>query len=363
MTVSVRLRGVALVLGSALALSGCAAPTAESDVAEEVTATDEVTEVAAPEPVADDYVILYSGRNESLVQPLIDTFTEQTGITVDIRYAGSSELAAQLLEEGSDSPAAVFLSQDAGALGALSLEGLFAELPADITDRVNPAFTSYDDTWVGITGRARVIVYDSETLSVDELPTTADDIVAPQWSGKVGVAPGNASFQSFVTAYRVLEGESAADQWVSGLNINDPQIFESNGAILEAVNEGALPMGLINHYYWDRLAFERGAENLRAKLHFTEAGDPASIVNVTGMGLLQAQSFDLDALELIRFFVSDQGQQYFVEQTFEYPLVPGIDAPEGLPALEDLAVADFDLSDLATLGETQELLRKYGLIL
>ena len=362
MSVSARLRGVALVLGFALALTSCAA-IPEAEVVDEAAPTEQTTQERVVEPVADNYVILYSGRNESLVQPLIDSFTEQTGIAVDIRYAGSSELAAQILEEGADSPAAVFLSQDAGALGALSLEGLFAELPAEITDRVNPAFTSHDDSWVGITGRARVVVYDSETLSVEQLPNTADEIVGPQWSGKVGVAPGNASFQSFVTAYRVMKGDSAADQWVSGLNINDPQIFESNGAILDAVNEGTLPIGLINHYYWERLAFERGAENLRAKLHFTDAGDPASIVNVTGMGLLDAQSFDLDALELIAFFVSDEAQQYFVEQTFEYPLVPTIDAPEGLPALDDLAVADFDLSDLATLKETQDLLRKYGLIL
>ncbi|MCF8548631.1 MAG: extracellular solute-binding protein [Pontimonas sp.] len=362
MSVSARLRGVALVLGFALALTSCAA-IPEAEVVDEAASTEQTTQERVVEPVADNYVILYSGRNESLVQPLIDSFTEQTGIAVDIRYAGSSELAAQILEEGADSPAAVFLSQDAGALGALSLEGLFAELPAEITDRVNPAFTSHDDSWVGITGRARVVVYDSETLSVEQLPNTADEIVGPQWSGKVGVAPGNASFQSFVTAYRVMKGDSAADQWVSGLNINDPQIFESNGAILDAVNEGTLPIGLINHYYWERLAFERGAENLRAKLHFTDAGDPASIVNVTGMGLLDAQSFDLDALELIAFFVSDEAQQYFVEQTFEYPLLPTIDAPEGLPALDDLAVADFDLSDLATLKETQDLLRKYGLIL
>ena len=129
------------------------------------------------------------------------------------------------------------------------------------------------------------------------------------------------------------------------------------------MNQGTIPLGLINHYYWERLAFERGGEDLRAQLHFTEAGDPASIVNVTGMGLLKAQSFDLDALELIEFFVSDDAQRYFVEQTFEYPLVPGISAPEGLPTLDDLAVADFDLSDLATLKETQDLLRKYGLIL
>jgi iron(III) transport system substrate-binding protein len=359
MSVSARLRGAILLLGTSFLVVSCAVPVEDT----EEVATPQTTEGTVVESVSDDYVILYSGREESLVQPLIDSFTSKTGIVVDIRYAGTSELAAQLLEEGADSPAAVFLSQDAGALGALSQEGLFAELPAEITERVEPAFNSFDGSWVGITGRARVVVYDSEVVSEEELPQSADEIVGPQWSGKVGVAPGNASFQSFVTAYRVLKGESAADQWVSGLNINNPQIFEKNGAILEAVNDGTIPLGLINHYYWYRLASERGAENMRAQLHFTEAGDPASIVNVTGAGLLAAQSFDLDALELIAFLVSDEAQQYFVDTTFEYPLVPGIAAPEGLPDLSDLAVADFDLSDLATLAQTQELLRKYGLIL
>ncbi|MFM1953329.1 MAG: hypothetical protein RL187_538 [Actinomycetota bacterium] len=359
MSVSARLRGAILLLGTSFLVVSCAVPVEDTDE----VATPQTTEVTVVEAVSDDYVILYSGREESLVQPLIDSFTTKTGIVVDIRYAGTSELAAQLLEEGADSPAAVFLSQDAGALGALSQEGLFAELPAEITERVEPAYTSFDGSWVGITGRVRVVVYDSEVVSEEELPHTADEIVGPQWSGKVGVAPGNASFQSFVTAYRVLKGESAADQWVSGLNINNPQIFEKNVAILEAVNDGTIPLGLINHYYWYRLASERGAENMRAQLHFTDAGDPASIVNVTGAGLLAAQSFDLDALELIAFLVSDEAQQYFVDTTFEYPLVPGIAAPEGLPVLADLAVADFDLSDLATLAQTQELLRKYGLIL
>jgi iron(III) transport system substrate-binding protein len=315
-----------------------------------------------PEPEADNYVILYSGREESLVQPLIDQFSDETGIEVDIRYAGSSELAAQLLEEGEQSPAAVFLSQDAGALGALSTEGLFVTLPEEITARVDPSFTSFDGTWVGVTGRARVIVYDSETVAVEDLPATADAIVGPQWSGKVGVAPGNASFQSFVTAYRVLRGEGAADQWVSGLTINDPQIFEKNSAILEAVNDGTIALGLINHYYWYQMQAERGVENMRAKLYFTQPGDPASIVNVSGAGILKAQSYDLDAYELLSYLVSDKGQQYFVETTYEYPLVPGIAPPEGLPALSELATADFDLSDLRTLAQTQELLRRYGLI-
>lgn len=345
----------------ALILGACASPGAEP------AALDDQPRAESPEPelipVSDDYVILYSGREESLVQPLIDIFSEQTGITVDIRYSGTTELAAQLLEEGSRSPAGVFLSQDAGALGALADEGLFAPLPESITTRVQPEFTSIDASWVGVTGRARVVVYDSESVAVEDLPRTVDDIVNPRWAGQVALAPGNASFQSFITAYRVLRGEGAADQWVAGLVINDPQIFDKNGAILEAVNDGTVPLGLINHYYWYRVAAERGALGMRAQLHFTPAGDPAAIVNVTGAGVLVSGAADLDAYALVEFLVSDLAQNYFVEQTFEYPLVPGIPAPEGLPALSSLAIANLDLSDLRTLADTQSLLQRYGLIL
>lgn len=311
---------------------------------------------------SDGFVILYSGREEALVQPLIDIFTEQTGIEVEVRYNGTSELAAQLLEEGDATRAGVFLSQDAGALGALSDASLFEPLPGDITNRVIPEFSSVDSSWVGITGRARVVVFDSEQVTAEDLPTTVSDLVAPEWAGKLAVAPGNASFQSFVTALRVIEGDDAADEWVASLAANEPPVFDKNSAILEAVNDGIHPLGLINHYYWYRLASERGVDNMRAQLHFTQAGDPASIVNVTGAGILAAQRLDQDAYDLVAFLVSDEAQQYFVESTFEYPLVEGIEAPEGLPALADLAVANFDLSDLRSLAETQALLQKYGLI-
>jgi iron(III) transport system substrate-binding protein len=316
-----------------------------------------------PEGSTDSSVVLYSGREKALIQPLIDIFTEQTGIRVDVRYAGTSELAAQLLEEGGRTPAGVFLSQDAGALGALSGQGLFAPLPDSITSLVDSNFSSFDGSWVGVTGRARVLVYDSEALQPEDLPMTAEQLADPVWAGRLAMAPGNASFQSFVTAYRVLKGEEAAEAWVAAISENSPEIFEKNGAILEAVNDGTHPLGLINHYYWYRLAAERGASNLRAQLHFTQQGDPASILNVTGAGVLAAHSEDQDAFDLVAFLVSDTAQQYFVDVTYEYPLVPGIAAPQGLPTLAELAVANFDLSDLRSLAKTQALLQKYGLIL
>ncbi|MBG6190428.1 iron(III) transport system substrate-binding protein [Arthrobacter sp. CAN_A212] len=337
-----------------LALVGCGTttePAAESD-----------TSPAATELESDNTFTLYSGRDEDLIQPLIDQFEESSGIEVDVRYGNTAELGALLLEEGEQTPAQVFLSQDAGALGALSSAGLFTTLPEDVTATVPDGFTSTDDSWVGITGRARVIVYDGETLEADEVPATVDELTDPDWSGRVGFAPSNASFQAFVTAYRVLKGEEAADEWVAALAANEPQIFENNGAVLTAVNEGVVETGLINHYYWFRQATETGEENMRAQLSYPEAGDPGSIVNVTGAGILSNAGQDADALEFVEFLVSADAQQYFVEETFEYPLAEGVEAPEGLPALDSLVNPDLDLSDLESLEQTQELLSKHGLI-
>ncbi len=330
-----------------LLLAGCAAP----------------APVEQPsEPAADGAFTLYSGRDEALVQPLIDQFEAASGIEVEVRYGNTAELGALLLEEGDATPAQVFLSQDAGALGALSQAGLFATLPDDIADAVPAGFTSTDASWVGITGRARVVVYDGERFTANELPDTIDEYVTDEWSGRVAVAPSNASFQSFVTALRVLDGAVAAVAWAEALAGNDPQIFEGNTPILTAVNEGVVEVGLINHYYWVRAAAEVGTENMRAQLKFLTAGDPGSIVNVTGAGILSGAAADADALEFVRYLVSLEAQTYFVEQTFEYPLLPGVDAPAGLPSLESLVNPELDLSDLDDLAATQRLLADAGLI-
>jgi iron(III) transport system substrate-binding protein len=346
-----------------MVLGGCAAP-ADPDPAPAPSPPPEEgsTEALEGTPESDGFLVVYSGRSESLVSPLITLFSEQTGIEVDVRYGNTGEMAALLLEEGDATNAGVFLSQDAGALGALNRQGLFVTLPADIAEVVPQGFTSTDASWVGVTGRARVIVYDSEKLTDDQVPTTSDALVGPEWSGQVGLAPGNASFQSAVTAYRVLEGEGPAESWLTALRINDAQIYENNGAILEAVESGELTMGLINHYYWYRMVAERGIDNVTSRLFFPEAGDPSAIVNVTGLGVLAPAQLDQDAYDFVRFMLSATAQNYFVAETSEYPLVPGIPAPDGLPPLNSLLSPTLDLSDLDDLSATQELLQRVGLL-
>lgn len=331
-----------------LVLGGCSATAAE--------------QTTATESPSDGAITLYSGRDEGLIQPLVDMFEEQEGINVDVRYGGTAEMSALILEEGERTPADVFLSQDAGALGALAEVGLFADLPSGVNARVAPGFTSTDDTWVGVTGRARVIVYDGENLTPEQVPVSVDTFAEPEWAGRFGIAPGNASFQAFVTAYRELNGEDAADKWVAAIAENEPQLFESNGAILTAVNEGTVETGLINHYYWYRLAGEVGAENMRAQLAFPEAGDAGAIVNVTGAGIMSSAGNDADAAKFVEFLLSDEAQEYFVTKTFEYPLIDGVEAPAGLPELQTLVNPDLDLGDLKTLSATQKLLQTHGLI-
>lgn len=306
--------------------------------------------------------MLYSGRDEGLIQPLIDAFTAETGIAVEARYAGTTELAALLQEEGNATPADVFLSQDAGALGAVAKQGLFTTVPADIANAVIPSFTSTDGSWVGVTGRARVIAYDSSTLGAEDVPTSVLELTDPQWKGKVGIAPTNASFQSFVTALRVLEGEDAAREWLQAMKANDVKIYSSNVPILDAVQAGEIQLGLINHYYWFRAAAELGADNMNAKLSFPQAGDAGGIVNVTGAGLLKGAANDADAVAFLAYLVSPAGQQYFVDKTFEYPLNPSVNAPEALPELASLTNPELDLSDLDTLSATTALLAEVGLL-
>jgi iron(III) transport system substrate-binding protein len=159
----------------------------------------------------------------------------------------------------------------------------------------------------------------------------------------------------------VLDGEDVAQQWLSGMVDNDVQKYESNGAILEAVNSGRLDVGLINHYYWFQTAAEVGAESMRAQLHFLPTGDPGALLNVSGAGILAGAAEDADALELVRYLVSAEGQQYFVDETYEYPLVPGIDPPAGLPTLADLRNPGLDLADLDSLQETVDLIGSVGL--
>jgi len=309
-----------------------------------------------------DALVVYSGRNENLVSPLLERLEEEVGVPVEVRYAGSSELAAQLLEEGEGTSADVFFSQDAGALGALSKAGMLTELDEATTSRTLERFRDPEGRWVATSARARVVAYDPATAPDVATMTTIDDVLDPVYRGKVAYAPTNASFQAFVTALRVTKGEDGARQWLEDFAANDPQVYDNNIAILDAVDSGEVPLGLINHYYWFEQAAEVGADEMNVQLHYLPGGDAGSLINVAGAGVLEGTDQPDAAAAAVEFLVSDEAQQYFADTTAEYPVVEGVPTTEhDLVPLDQLAGSKVDLNDLDTLEQTLALLEEVGL--
>lgn len=316
---------------------------------------------AAPnESSAATQLTIYSGRNENLVGPLIEQFKTQTGIDVQVRYGDTAEMAATILEEGDNSPADLFFAQDASALGALAKEGRFIELPSTLLEQVDPRFRSPEKLWVGVSGRARVLVYNTAELTEADLPTSIYDLTAETWRGRVGWAPSNGSFQSFITAMRAVDGEEAAREWLEAMIANETQVYPNNNAIVTAVGAGEIAVGLVNHYYLYQFLKEQG-EGFAARNYYFPAGDVGAMINVAGVGIMQTGVNQAIAQQFVEFLLSDEAQQYFATQTNEYPLT-GKEMETDLPLkpLAEIITPEINLSDLNDLQGTLTLLQDVG---
>lgn len=307
-------------------------------------------------------LVIYSGRNKELVGGLLEKLQQATGSQVEVRYGGSGEMAAQLLEEGERTQADVFFSQDAGALGAVAEQGRLTTLPDDVLALAPAAYRAKDGRWVATSARVRVIAYDPRVVAETDLPKGLNDVVDPKWKGRIGYAPTNASWQAFVTSVRVLKGEDYTRDWLRKFAANEPKRFDNNVAILNAVNDGQLPAGLINHYYWYAKVAESGAAAVQAKLHYVHGGDPLGLVNVAGAGIVAGTDRNDAATKAVRFLLSEEAQRYFADQTAEYPVTPTVkSAKHQLPPLTELHGPDIDLSRLSSLQQTVGMLQEAGL--
>jgi iron(III) transport system substrate-binding protein len=309
----------------------------------------------------EDDLVIYSGREEELVGPLIERFEQETGIDVAVRYANSAELAATLAEEGDNSPADVFWAQDPGALGAVEDAGRLAELPESVLERVPERFRDGEDRWVGVSGRVRVIAFNTDDVEEDDVPDRIDEVADPRWRGKIGIAPPNASFQAFVSAMRIDRGDEATRKWLDNVKANEPRFYENNIAILEALAEGEIELGLVNHYYLSLIKTEN--PDAPVENHFLAEGDDGALVSVAGAGVIEGTNQRAKAERFVEYLLSETGQRFYAAETqeAEYPLVDGVEPRAGLPPLDSLHGPDIQLDELGEkLETTLEMLDEAG---
>jgi len=306
---------------------------------------------------AEGPLVVYSGRAEELVEPLIEQFEESSGIEVDVRYAGSTDLAATLLQEGESTDADVFFAQDPASLGAVA--SLMTTLDDEILDLVDSRFADSDGRWVGTSGRIRVFVHNTGTDL--PLPQTIDEANNPAWAGQIGIAPTNGSFLAFVSAMILERGEEATLEWLEELAANQPVEFEGNSPIVEATDAGEIQGGLVNHYYLLRLKAEGGGAN--TENWFIPAGDVGSLVMPAGASIISSTDMPEAANQFVEFLLSEEAQEFFATDTFEYPLIDGIGLGEGTPDLSEIDAPDIDLSQLAdVLEDATRLVTEAGLV-
>lgn len=303
---------------------------------------------------------IYSGRDEELVGPLLEQFTEQTGIEIEVAYDGSTETALKLAEEGDESPADIFLSQAPGPLGFLDNQDRFTKLPSELLDQVAPEFRAADGEWIGVSGRVRVLAYNPEVVDPAELPASILDLLKPEYAGRVGLAPTNASFQDFISFMRAELGDDGTRQFLEGLAANGARTYSGNSGVVEAIDRGEIDFGLVNHYY----VYELGAQNpnLSVANHFFPDSDVGSLVMVSGVAVLDTADDQELAQQFVEFLLSAGAQQYLADTTYELPLAGGIAPPADLPSVTELGGATADFERLGeSFSTTQQLIEEAGL--
>ncbi len=308
-------------------------------------------------------LVVYSGREQELVESLYAQFTEDTGIELDVRYGDSPALAATILEEGAASPADVFYAQDAGSIGVL--DGLLAGLPADDRALIPARYQDPGGRWVGVTGRVRVMAYNTERVEPGQLPGSVLALAEPGWPlGPIGVAPTNASFVGFVSAMREALGDAQTMAWLEGLAAH-ARSYEKNSQIVDAIASGEIDTGLVNHYYlYEKLASDPAAPVAN---HTFDGADIGSFANVSAVGVLSSSERSADAQAFVRWLLTE-GQVFFAAEADEreYPLnetQPGLEATADLPPLAEQGGPDVNLSLLAEdLEGAVQMIRDAGLV-
>lgn len=314
---------------------------------------------AATPSLAD--LTLYSGRGEPLVAPIIEAFTAQTGIRVNVRYAGTAELAVLLQEEGARSPADLYWAQDAAALGAVV--DLFAPLPEALVADVPAAYRDSENRWVATSGRGRVVAYSTERVDGAELPASIFDLTDPKWKGRIALPATNGSFLAHVTAMRVLHGDEATAEWLAGIKANEPVAVRNNTAAIQAIGDGEADIAVTNNYYLVRF-LNRDADFPVTQTLFANQGDIGNLLLVAGMGVLNNSDQQAEAHAFIEFLLSPAAQQYFTGEVSEFPIIPGAIVTRQDINIDDVlqAAPEVDLNTIGDLEGTLEMIRAAGLI-
>jgi iron(III) transport system substrate-binding protein len=342
-------RLITLILVMAIGLAACA-PQAGSD--------DPPDKNGQPS----GRLIVYSGRSEPLIQPALAAFQDKyPQIEILLKSGSNSELANALLEEQNNPQADIFITTELFTIQTLNNAGIFQSYLPDGADQLPLQAIGLNNGWVGLTYRARVIMYNTDLVSPDEAPQSIFDLTDPKWKGQVAAAgSSNGSMQAQIAALRLLIGEEATEEWLNGLITNNVTFFGGHTDVRKAVGTGEFKIGLVNHYYY-HLQKEEGSP-VGIVYPDQGTGQIGLITNLTAAGIIEDSRNPAAAQALIDFLISSEGQKLFSETNYEYPVLAGVGLQPEVLALDQFRQADVNLAQASmSLNETFAIMDRAGL--
>ncbi len=309
-------------------------------------------------------ITLYNGQHVQTTEQLVVAFEKQTGIHVNIRSNDEDVFANQIVQEGARSPADVFYTENSPALEYLQERGLLAAVDPATLARVSSAYDSPRGDWVGVTARVSVLVYNTDLVKPDRLPTSVMQLEQPQWRGKLALAAGETDFQPIVTSIEKTHGKAAALAWLQAVKTNaGGHLYPDNETLTEMVNRGQAAIGIINHYYWYRERYDVGVPSLHSALAYFAPRDPGYVVDVSGAAILKSSQHKQEAQRFLAFVVSQQGQEIIAHsQSYEYPLGSGVSSAEGLRPFDTLKPAPVNVAELGDGSAALALIQEVQLL-
>jgi iron(III) transport system substrate-binding protein len=306
-------------------------------------------------------ILLYNGQHPQVTSELVAAFEKQSGVKVNVRTNDGIVLADQLLQEGSSSPADVYLTENTPELVTLDQHGLLAKLDPSTLAQVPVQDNASTGHWVGIARRISALVYDPALVPAAQLPKLLLELALPAWKGKVGLAPTDSDFPPLVGAIVATYGKQAAVNWLAGLKRNG-QLYQSDESVVAAVNRGDVATGIINHYYWFRLRLELGKSAMHSALYFFPNQNVGSLENISGAGVVASTKHPIQAQAFVRFLVSPTAQEILAHgYDFEYPTRPGVEPNPQLPALATISPAILNPNVLGNDQQAAQLIQESGL--
>lgn len=302
--------------------------------------------LAAPVLAQDKSITVYNAQHESLTQAWADAFTAETGIAVTLRQGSDLEVGNQILQEGANSPADVFLTENSPAMALVDNAGLFEPLPQDILDQIPAEFRPTNGHWTGIAARSTVFAYDKTKLDETSLPKSIMDLADPSWKGRWAASPAGADFQAIVAAMLALKGEDATAAWLKGMKDNFAS-YRGNRAAMAGVNKGEVEGAVIYHYYWfgDQANTKENSGNVA--LHYFGNQDPGAFVSISGGGVLASSKHKAEAEQFLKWITGPGGQKILREGTsFEYAIGIGEAANPALKPIAELDAPKLDPTQL-----------------